>query len=276
MSDDFLEITEQELIDLVKKQNFTDRQRAPQQAFGLARVVAGPNKGWASQMSPEFTPDLGKFMAGYQGSKTFTELELLAMAALPDELLGKIVGAARGGVNALHGPLSKISDMVVRVRTGHLLDGILLLDSNPNATAQRDALEVIALAYDAWTKKGKDLGDESGWIYDTAELNLLQQVETEQFEDWLGMKLSDPVLRGLNAADALNDSALSAYREADSKNIALAVGILAISLGKTILRKDKGETAYKFFVKTLVVTIIEYLETGGYSNAATEARSYIP
>jgi hypothetical protein len=261
MSNDTLEISTAALNELLRKVDFQDKQRSASQARGIMNAVAGPDLGWASTMQSSFTPNMGKFMVGYRGSVTFTDLEIATIASLPDELLGKIVGAgARGGVNALYNPLYKLREMVVRIRTGSLLSGILLLDSNPNATAQFDALEVIAAAYDAWVSKGRD--KEEGGIEnvfkDTTDEKIFEQIDAEKYENFFGVDY-DPVLKGLSEADTLNATALNAYRVADSQNIAIAVGVLSISLGKTLLRNNKSDSAYKFFVSALVATITEYL-----------------
>jgi hypothetical protein len=210
-------------------------------------------------------------MEGYRGPVVFNDLEVAAMASLPDELLGKIVSAAtRGGVNALHDPLYAMRTVVVRIRTGNLLSGILLLDSNPNSDAQQDALEVIAAAYDLWVSAGQDPATDTGYIFNTKQEELEEQLRLLETRPgyWLGGVTAgvDPMTRGLAEASTLNAAALNAYRVQDSKNIALAIGVLAISLGKTLLRKDKTGKPVTFFVKAIIKTISEYLATGGYEN----------
>lgn len=215
--------------------------------------ISDIGEGLGSFLSRAVAPSTPEFNQGFSSSERMTREELLAVATLPDYLLGKLARLASSGRN-IPQMLQAEEAAVVRVRIGATLAG-LLVQGTAEENSTLETAEQLFATYAEWAEKNPiaAAGAAEGAILAySGAAGALATVETgpgavaggTATAGVVGVLAAPSVITyaGLSyfdATDALDSDVLESLSFQDEKCVALSVGMVSIAQCKALQMYDR-------------------------------------
>jgi hypothetical protein len=225
-------------------------------------------EGLGSFLRTYVTPDLDEYNRGYEDGPRLSREELLAVASLPDYLLGKIARLLSGG-GSLFSKLDKESDAIIDVRIGAILSGLVV----QGAAEGSDALETAEQLFAAFTEYAEANPMEAAALltggaaaYGSGTTALVTKEPKSSFAGGVVVgTLAAPATVSavgyywLDKTDALDTDQLEALKFADEQCVALCIGLVSLSHVRVLKDYDKAKGVAARVATSIETSVEQYL-----------------